>query len=143
MVLCDACNDARHLRCVEPALISVPAGHWVCPRCTAQCIRLADIEATAQAAAKTTRTRAGRKPVVPSKTQAEEDTAARALHGRLVKKQFFTRAATGKRTSQWFWGRLHFRGPTFRPNYFQVTYSDGDYVINSMPRLLQQGMVLQ
>lgn len=36
LLLCDGagCRAAHHLRCLSPPLLSVPAGCWLCPRCT-------------------------------------------------------------------------------------------------------------
>lgn len=33
LLLCDDCDDAYHLECLKPALISVPDGDWYCPMC--------------------------------------------------------------------------------------------------------------
>lgn len=32
-MLCEDCNDAYHLECLQPALISVPNDDWHCPLC--------------------------------------------------------------------------------------------------------------
>jgi hypothetical protein len=45
---------------------------------------------------------------------------ARTLHGRLVTRVF--REPGSKKKQRAFWGRLIFRGPTSRPNYFQATW---------------------
>jgi hypothetical protein len=140
MVICDACNEGWHLQCMVPPLEAVPPGLWVCPACTVKGIRPEDVEARAQAAVQQERNSIGRRPVVANPTLAAQDAEARALHGRLIKKQFHEPRT---RRLKWYWGRLHFRGPTFRPNYFQVTYSDGDWEINSLPRLQRKGVVLQ
>eukprot|EP00802_Teleaulax_amphioxeia_P007131 Tamp_07137.p1 GENE.Tamp_07137~~Tamp_07137.p1 ORF type:complete len:555 (+),score=69.93 Tamp_07137:323-1987(+) len=34
MVLCDMCDAGYHLNCLEPKLLSVPRGDWLCPECT-------------------------------------------------------------------------------------------------------------
>lgn len=33
LLLCDDCDDAYHLECLRPALLSVPDGDWYCPLC--------------------------------------------------------------------------------------------------------------
>jgi remodeling and spacing factor 1 len=33
LLLCDDCDDAYHLECLKPALLSVPEGDWYCPLC--------------------------------------------------------------------------------------------------------------
>jgi remodeling and spacing factor 1 len=33
LLLCDDCDDAYHIECLRPALISVPDGDWFCPLC--------------------------------------------------------------------------------------------------------------
>ncbi|CAF0842573.1 unnamed protein product [Adineta ricciae] len=33
LLLCDGCNDAYHLDCLTPILVSVPDGDWYCPLC--------------------------------------------------------------------------------------------------------------
>ncbi|CAF1502373.1 unnamed protein product [Adineta steineri] len=33
LLLCDDCNDAYHLECLYPVLLSVPEGDWYCPLC--------------------------------------------------------------------------------------------------------------
>lgn len=33
LVLCDGCNKAYHLRCLDPPLHEVPVGEWLCPQC--------------------------------------------------------------------------------------------------------------
>ena len=50
---------------------------------------------------------------------------------------------TGRKRKRVYWGRLHFRGPTFRPNYFQVTWEDREWAVNSLPRLEASGHKLQ
>ena len=33
LLLCDGCDDAYHLECLRPILLSVPNGDWFCPLC--------------------------------------------------------------------------------------------------------------
>jgi len=33
MLLCDRCNDAFHMKCLNPPLDEVPDGDWFCPNC--------------------------------------------------------------------------------------------------------------
>lgn len=35
MMLCDHCDAAHHIYCLEPPLEAVPEGTWMCPRCVA------------------------------------------------------------------------------------------------------------
>jgi hypothetical protein len=56
------------------------------------------------------------------------DQQAQQLHGRLIHKSW---AEPGKSSRRWFWGRLHYRGPLSRPNYFVAVYEDSDYEIMS------------
>ena len=35
MMLCDHCDAAYHIYCLDPPLLAVPEGNWNCPRCTA------------------------------------------------------------------------------------------------------------
>lgn len=51
------------------------------------------------------------------------DSAAEALHGRLVCRPFKDPATGSTRT---FWGRVQYRGKQYRPQYFTVVYEDGD-----------------
>jgi transposase InsO family protein len=138
MLMCDGCNEGLHMHCI--GLTAIPAGRWLCPSCVAQGLTGADLEDATGAA--TERARRTAKPVAPSHKQAAADLEARALHGRLVTKVFHVPGSKQKRQRP-FWGRLHFRGPTSRPNYFQVTWEDSDWAINSLPRLLATGHKLQ
>lgn len=36
MLLCDSCDGAYHLFCLQPPLSAIPAGNWYCPRCPMQ-----------------------------------------------------------------------------------------------------------
>ncbi|PVD33659.1 hypothetical protein C0Q70_04917 [Pomacea canaliculata] len=36
LLLCDECNQAFHMYCLRPALVSVPRGDWYCPACMPQ-----------------------------------------------------------------------------------------------------------
>ncbi|CAF4586824.1 unnamed protein product, partial [Rotaria magnacalcarata] len=33
LLLCDDCDDAYHLECLRPKLLSIPDGDWYCPLC--------------------------------------------------------------------------------------------------------------
>ena len=33
LLCCDACDRAYHLRCLEPPLVAIPEGDWMCPVC--------------------------------------------------------------------------------------------------------------
>eukprot|EP00271_Cylindrocystis_brebissonii_P015974 TRINITY_DN39078_c0_g1_i1.p1 TRINITY_DN39078_c0_g1~~TRINITY_DN39078_c0_g1_i1.p1 ORF type:complete len:640 (-),score=62.90 TRINITY_DN39078_c0_g1_i1:445-2364(-) len=34
MLLCDKCDDGYHMFCMQPVMVTVPAGSWFCPNCT-------------------------------------------------------------------------------------------------------------
>ena len=36
MLLCDKCNRGYHLKCVVPAMPSIPEGEWFCQKCEAK-----------------------------------------------------------------------------------------------------------
>jgi PHD-finger len=35
MLLCDGCDDAFHMRCLDPPLDAIPEGDWYCSECMA------------------------------------------------------------------------------------------------------------
>ena len=35
MLLCDCCQQGWHMHCLQPPLLQVPQGEWLCPGCTA------------------------------------------------------------------------------------------------------------
>jgi hypothetical protein len=45
ILLCDYCDAGWHLHCLEPPLASVPTKDWLCPRCVADGITTAQLEA--------------------------------------------------------------------------------------------------
>ena len=139
MLICDACSNGYHLHCLVPPLTRPPRGRWLCPTCTAAGVTAQDIEVTAEAVADRAAEEGGQAPVVGTNPMLAKDAAARALHGRLARRMF---PVPGLPEPQWFYGRLHFRGPTFRPYYFQLTYQDGDYEINTLPMMEKKGLEL-
>lgn len=36
MLLCDSCDAAYHLFCLQPPLAAIPQGNWYCPKCPLQ-----------------------------------------------------------------------------------------------------------
>ena len=40
MILCDSCDLGFHMFCLDPPLLAIPEGDWLCPRCTAEGLRL-------------------------------------------------------------------------------------------------------
>ncbi|PTQ31301.1 hypothetical protein MARPO_0113s0035, partial [Marchantia polymorpha] len=34
MLVCDRCSRGWHMSCLTPPIDVIPAGRWVCPRCT-------------------------------------------------------------------------------------------------------------
>jgi hypothetical protein len=75
--------------------------------------------------------------VVTANPLLAKDAAARALHGRLVRRNF----AVG-RIQRPFYGRLHFRGATLRPYHFQITWQDNDYDVDLCKSMLARGTEL-
>jgi hypothetical protein len=33
MLLCDLCQQGWHMECLQPPLVNLPKGDWICPRC--------------------------------------------------------------------------------------------------------------
>ena len=57
----------------------------------------------------------------PTRRQRQADEAARAMHGRVIAKEFGPARRSGT-----FYGRVHFLGERERPWYFGISYIDGD-----------------
>jgi PHD and RING finger domain-containing protein 1 len=34
MVLCDICDAGYHIDCLEPKLLTIPEGEWICEECS-------------------------------------------------------------------------------------------------------------
>eukprot|EP00983_Pelagomonas_calceolata_P066096 1148865-Pelagomonas_calceolata.AAC.2 len=45
MLLCDGCGTGWHTMCLQPPLQSIPRGDWLCPRCIADGVSVADLRA--------------------------------------------------------------------------------------------------
>ena len=45
MLLCDGCGTGWHTMCLQPPLQSIPRGDWLCPRCIADGVSMADLRA--------------------------------------------------------------------------------------------------
>lgn len=50
-MFCDSCNQGWHTYCCTPPLLAVPAGHFVCERCVAAGVRVADVQRADQSRA--------------------------------------------------------------------------------------------
>jgi len=121
LLLCDNCNRGIHTVCLQPPLDAVPAGDWLCPACLQDGVTLADVAAKQQQREEVQQ-RASLPNLYPDARTKRQDQQAEALHGRLIRKPF--RDADGSQRQ--FWGRLHYRGPLSRPNYYLAVYEDGD-----------------
>jgi len=122
LLLCDYCNKAYHIHCLQPPLDAVPSGYWLCADCAEQGVTAADAAAREQQ----------RQPILeqqnlpnlyPDAAMRRRDEAAAALHGRLVRREFHNPVT---KQLQQYWGRVHFLGADQRPRYFYVVYQDGD-----------------
>jgi hypothetical protein len=122
ILLCDYCDAGWHLQCLEPPLTEVPAGNWLCPRCVADGITPAQLQA-AVAQRQTRQAVDAPANLYPDKAMRQRDDAAKQLHGRLIKQNFVDPATRQLRP---FWGRVHFMGELRRPAYFDVHFEDGD-----------------
>eukprot|EP00878_Enallax_costatus_P044228 GHUV01052600.1.p1 GENE.GHUV01052600.1~~GHUV01052600.1.p1 ORF type:complete len:133 (-),score=31.84 GHUV01052600.1:210-584(-) len=58
----------------------------------------------------------------------KRDAAAEQLHGRLISRLFKDPLTKRPRT---YWGKVHFRGKEYWPQYFLAVYDDGDHHIMS------------
>jgi len=128
LLLCDSCNKGFHTHCLQPPLDAVPAGSWFCPVCVQEGITAADVQAR-QGRRQEAVTDSSLPNLFPDPGTKQRDQAAEQLHGRFVRKAFAD-PSSGRRRQ--FWGKLHYRGPLFRPNYFLVVYEDGDEETLSM-----------
>jgi hypothetical protein len=130
MQLCDACNTGWHMFCLQPVLISVPKGVWLCPRCVTLGVDRSTIEL--RAAARETAPVSPPQPVLfPNAPMRRRDEAAAAFHGRVITRTF----SVGGRPAT-HWGSVAFLGAEARPYYFRVTYQDGDIEDVTLARLL-------
>lgn len=121
LLLCDICNAGYHTFCLQPPLNAVPSGDWLCPQCTDEGYTAADAAAREQQ--RQHMQEEGSRPVLfPSAAMRRRDNTAAGLDGRLLLKSKHD-PATGLPAS--YWGRVHYRGPQYRPYYFLVVYEDG------------------
>ena len=139
MVLCDTCGTGWHIYCLQPPLPSIPEGEWRCPRCVSRGVTLPpplrsapvlqqqppQRQPTARQQEKTARQEPAQpaEEINPYRTTAEAnaDAQAQAWDGRVVCQP--RQSATGEDMSKW--GTLVFRGIRYRPEYFEVRYTDG------------------
>jgi len=131
LLLCDICASGYHTYCLQPPLESVPEGTWLCPMCVKGGYTEADATARAQQR-EDAQLKASRPNLYPDSATKKRDEAAAAFDGRLVL-QPFKDPATGR--ARRYWGRVEYRGPLFRPQYFLVTYQDGDSQTMTLARL--------
>jgi hypothetical protein len=114
-MFCDSCNLGWHTYCCTPPLAQVPDGHFLCERCRAAGVTLADLQESEQQR-QVLLQQPGMPDLFPLADKRRRDEAAAALHGRLVKQ---------RQGRQWVWGVLVFKGALSRPQYFKVLYADG------------------
>jgi hypothetical protein len=122
MLLCDGCGRGFHIYCLEPPLLSIPDGAWVCPTCVGKGITA---EQAAQLQADRVKAQQAAQPVealIPTDKQREVDELARQLDGRVVRKS--VKRSDG--TVQHLYGRLCFRGRLTKwPKHFRVEFANG------------------
>ena len=107
----------------------MPAGSWICPPCLQAGATAADVQQRQQQRQEA-RQRASLPNLFPDARARRRDEEAALLHGRLILKPF---KQPGSQQQRSYWGRLHFRGPLFRPNYFLAVYEDADSETLSLP----------
>eukprot|EP00775_Hariotina_reticulata_P005403 gene5403-biopygen7207 len=115
------------MKCLQPQLTTLPEGLWICQPCADAGGTLAEAQRK-QAQRQEALDRATLPNLYPDAAMKRRDQQAQQLHGRLIHKSW---AEPGKSSRRWFWGRLHYRGPLSRPNYFVAVYEDSDYEIMS------------
>ncbi|NBK23903.1 MAG: hypothetical protein EOM68_17970 [Spirochaetia bacterium] len=145
MLICDACGTGWHMYCLVPPLDEVPDGDWVCPRCLAEGVTLDEVKRRQRALTdgvvrelqeqwvqeKAMRT------AFPTAATRRRDQRAEELGGRLIRKELevegVRRGRSKGRTE--VWGLVYYRGAEFRPEYFEVRWSDGRKEVMSYARL--------
>jgi hypothetical protein len=136
LLICELCARGYHTRCLQPQLTAIPEGLWICPGCVSEGGTIADAERK-QAQRQEAIDRSNLPNLYPDVATKRRDQQAEQLHGRLIRKSW---VLPGSNSRRWFWGRLHYRGPLVRPNYFIAVYEDSDYEVLSAAaakRLLQ------
>eukprot|EP00878_Enallax_costatus_P000909 GHUV01001039.1.p1 GENE.GHUV01001039.1~~GHUV01001039.1.p1 ORF type:complete len:2125 (+),score=442.77 GHUV01001039.1:122-6376(+) len=129
LLICDICSNGYHTYCLHPPLDQVPTDeYWLCPVCVKEGYTTLDAEQRA-AQREELDQRASQPNLYPNAAMKRRDEAAKQLDGRLIR-QPFKDPTTGRR--RLFWGKLHYRGEQFRPNYFLAVYEDGDSQYLSM-----------
>lgn len=135
MLLCDHCDGGWHLRCLNPPLMDIPDGDWLCPRCVQQGVTAEQMQDAAALRQQQQLVDAAPN-MYPGKQMRARDDAARKLHGRLVKQDYLDPSTNMMRT---YWGRVHFKGVARRPRYFDVHWDDGDkyeFSVTQLKRIL-------
>jgi hypothetical protein len=122
LLLCDVCNLAHHTYCLNPPLVGMPTGYWLCAECVSQGYTEHDAEQREQQRQQIQQ-REQQPNIFPNAQMKRRDQAALQLHGRLVQREF---TDTRSKQTRMYWGRLHFMGAEQRPYYFRAVYDDGD-----------------
>ena len=142
MMLCDSCNKAFHLRCLQPPLDEPPTDDvWICSICIKGGINPDDIRALPDPEHR-----------IPAKIYTSKDPKG-AKHAATYAGRYVETKQTqpdGKKIP--YYGKISFRGAAYKPNYFTVTYQDGvkiNYnekqikpILMSHRKTLPQGIVL-
>jgi hypothetical protein len=122
MLLCDHCDSGWHALCLDPPLVAVPEGHWLCPRCVTDGVTAVQLHARVTEHKPWQHIDEGPN-LYPDKQMRQRDTAAKQLHGRLMVQNFIDPVTKSLRP---YWGRVRYCGPERRPRYFDVQFDNGD-----------------
>ena len=145
MVLCSTCGTGWHIYCLSPPLSSIPTGDWRCPVCVTRKVTLPPParvapqppprQPSARSKDKRSRTDQAQAPQLDNPycttAEANADAQAQAWDGRIVCLPRQTN--TGEDRSKW--GTVVFRGVRYRPEYFEVQYTDGTRDVASLRAL--------
>ena len=138
MVLCSTCGTGWHIYCLQPPLTSIPEGDWRCPICVSRKVTLPPPmrqpvqqpepvrrQPSARSQERSSRHDAAQGPrgdnPYHTTAEANADAQAQAWDGRVVCQPRQT--AEGQDMPKW--GTLVFRGARYRPEYFEIQYTDG------------------
>ena len=114
MLLCDNCNQAWHMDCLEPALPAIPHGDWFCPECEHLGKEHGELE----------------RPTVQVRQAQQGSTDAEERYHREALELEGSPARINKRD-----GKVEYMGLTFKPNSFRVRFSDNTTVRLNLTKL--------
>jgi len=122
MLLCDACGTGWHMACLDPPLIAVPKGDWICPRCVHDGVTLHDVaeEKERQRAAElaSPTPAAGAASAFKDAAARRRATESAALSGRVI-------AVSGKRGEPAKLAKLVYLGQSAGLKAFEGVFADG------------------